>query len=365
MIFRSSRVRRGAQLLSLWLLAAGTLGWTPLAAAAANCTAGAATITMPDVILPSTTPAVGSEIATSAPVTIVFSCSGLPISTKPADYIATIQAGQNLAPLDNTNVTAGPGITFKTTITGLALKITASPMQASSQSGNVNDGPNSKAGYPVGSVTAPSGAAVGSYAGAVSATFVGHLMVTGPITVGTGQLSANTLIPFWWYISGGSANSSSVQMSGVNLYLATSTVRTGSCSVNTDSQNLTVTLPNINAAALTSTGATGGKTAFNINLTCKSSSKDVLITMTASNPASTKGVVLPTSGAGYASNVGVQILNGSSNAVDVSGATSQTVATSSSNGSLSIPYYAQYYQTGSPVAAGQVAATITFVMSYQ
>lgn len=360
----SSRMRRAAQFLGLLLLAGITLGWAPRAAAA-NCTSAPATITMPDVILPSTTPAVGSEIATSAPVTIVFTCTGLPISTRPADYIATIQAGQNLAPLDNTNVAAGPGITFKTNITGLALKVTASPTPASSQSGNVDDGPNSKAGYPVGSVTAPSGAAIGSYGGTVSATFVGHLMVTGPITIGSGQLSAITLIPFWWYISGGSQNSSSTQLAGVNLYLAASTVRSGSCSVNTDSQNLTVTLPDISAAALKGTATTGGKTPFNINLTCKSSTKDVIVTMTASNPSSTQGVVLPTTGGGYAGNVGVQILSGSNAAVDVTGATGQTVATSSSNGPLSIPYYAQYYQTSSPVTSGQVAATITFVMTYK
>ncbi|WP_266183684.1 fimbrial protein [Dyella humicola] len=365
MMFRSSRTRCFAPLLSLLLVMGGALGWAPLAAAAANCTAGPATITMPDVILPSTTPTVGSEIATSAPVTIVFTCSGLPISNSAADHIATIQAGQTLAPLDATNVTTGPGITFKTNITGLALNVTASPVQATSQSGNVNDGPNKFAGYPVGSVTAPSNAALGSYSGTVSATFVGHLMVTGPITVGSGQLTGITLIPFWWYISGGSANSSSTQMTAVNLYLGASSVRTGSCSVSTASQNLTVTLPNINAAVLNGTGATGGKTAFNINLTCKSSSKDVLITMTASNPAATKGVVLPTSGAGNAGNVGVQILNGSSAAVDVTGATSQTIATSTSNGTLSVPYYAQYYQTGSPVTAGGVTATVTFVMSYQ
>lgn len=363
MMYRFLSNRRQHWRLACWLLLIAAMGWAPLATAA-NCTSSSATMTLPDVTITSANMQIGTVLATSSPVTITFSCSGLPVTTsQQADYTATIQAGQSLATLDATNNPAGPGITFKTNITGVALLVTASPVQATSQSGNVNDGPNKYAGYPVGSVTAPGSASQGSYTGTIAETFIGQLIVTGN-NVGTGTITGKNLIPFWWYVSGGSQYSSSIAL-GTYLVLGSSKVRTGSCSVNTNSQNLTVTLPDINAAALVGTGSTGGKTGFNINLTCKSSTKDVYITMTASNPSSTTGVVLPTSGAGYAGNVGVQILNGSGTAVDVSGTTSQLVATSTNNGGLSIPFYAQYYQTGSPVTSGQVSATVTFVMNYQ
>lgn len=346
----------------LLLIIVGT-GWAPLAAAAANCSGASGQMSFPDVtILTGQSPAVGTVLATSNPVTITFNCTGLPITTKsPNDYIATVQAGQTLATLDATNVPAGPGIRFKTGVTGVALLVTATPVQASSESGNVNDGPNSQAGYPVGSVTAPGGSTVGSYSGSTSATYVGQLIVTGPITAGT--IKANTLIPFWWYISGGSANSSSVKMSAA-LTLASSAVKNGACSVNTDSQNLTVQLPAAFSAALGTVGATANQTPFSINFTCLSSNQKLVIAMTASNPStSVTGVVLPTTGTGYASNVGVQILNGSGAAVNVRGSTQTPIAITA--GTMSIPYFARYYRTGSPISAGQVSATITFVVTYQ
>ena len=231
----------------------------------------------------------------------------------------------------------------------------------SSESGNVNDGPNSQAGYPVGSVTAPAGTTIGTFSGTTYATYVGQLVVTGPITAGT--ISANTLIPFWWYISGGSANSSSTKMTA-SLTLASSLVKNGACSVNTDSQNLTVALPAVGTVALPSVGSTANTTPFNLNFTCQSSSQSLVIAMTTSNPSTTvTGVVLPTTGTGYASNVGVQLLDKNKNAVNVRG-TKQTGVPITS-GTVSIPYYAQYYRTASPISAGLVSATVTFVVTYQ
>ncbi|RDI97219.1 fimbrial protein [Dyella solisilvae] len=353
---------RSRWLAYLVLMVAGC-GWSSLAAAA-NCTASSATMTMPDVVITATNQTVGTVLATSSPVTIAFTCTGLPVTTtRSADYIATIQAGQSLATLDATNNPNGPGITFATNIPGVALLVTASPVQATSLSGNVNDGPNKYAGYPVGSVTAPAGSVQGSYGSTFTETFVGQLIVTST-TVGTGTITGKSLIPFWWYVSGGSQYSSSINM-GASLMLANSTIRSGSCSVNTDSQNLSVNLPSIIASAFTGGGAVGSKIPFNINLTCKSASKNVLITMTASNPGPQTGVILSTTGSGYANNVGVQVFNNAGTPVDVTGGSSQRIATSTSKGPLSIPYTVQYYQTGSPVSAGQVNATLTFVMSYQ
>jgi type 1 fimbria pilin len=364
MMHRSYPASRCAQAFIWLLLAVATIGWAPLAAAAANCTTTSQTLTLPDVIVPSTAVTAGTVLATSSPVTMIFSCSGLPVSTsRPADFNATIQAGQTLATLDSTNNTGGPGITFKLTgVSGLALLVTATPVQATSAGGQVSDGPNSNAGYPVGSVTAPAGAAAGSFTGTVAETFTAQLIVTGPITVGSIQ-AINTLIPFWWYIPGGSQDSSSISMNAP-LSLATSKVSAGACSVNIASQNLTVVLPSIATSALNGIGTTAGQTPFNVDLTCQSSTKTVLITMTASNPSTTQtGVILPTTGTGFASNVGVQLLNGSGNPVNVRG-TAQSEGKAPA-GSLSIPYFAQYYQTGTPVTVGQVNATVTFNITFQ
>jgi len=346
--------------IALGLLVLLGLAWSSLAAAA-NCTSSSATMTLPDVTITSSNMPIGTVLATSAPVTIAFTCTGLPVTTsRPADYIATIQAGQTLATLDATNNVNGPGITFKITgVSGVALLVTASPVQATSRSGDVEDGPNKYAGYPVGSVTAPAGSSAGSYGGTFTETFIGQLIVTGN-NVTTGTIAGKNLIPFWWYISGGSQYSSSISL-GTNLVLGSSKIKSSSCSVNLDSQNLTVTLPNITTSALNAS-LTAGKTPFNINLNCKSSNKDIYITMTASNPGAATGVALSSGSAG---NVGVQILSGGGTAVDVTGTTPQHIATSTPNGAYSIPYYAQYYRTATPVTAGQVSATVTFVMTYQ
>lgn len=357
-VFASPSRRRA---FTLGLLALLSLAWSSLAAAA-NCTSSSATMTLPDVTITSSSMPIGTVLATSAPVTISFTCSGLPVTTsRPADYIATIQAGQSLATLDATNNVNGPGITFKISgVNGVALLVTASPTQASSRSGDVADGPNKYAGFPVGSVTAPAGTSQGSYSSTFTETFIGQLVVTGN-NVTTGTISGGNLIPFWWYVSGGSQYSSSIAL-GTYLVLGSSKIKSSSCSVNLDSQNLTVTLPNVTTADLNGSSLTAGKTPFSINLTCKSSSKDIVIAMTASNPATATGVILP-SGTGYAGNVGVQILNGAGTAVNVKGGT-QTIATSTPNGAYSIPFFAQYYRTGSPATAGQVNATVTFVMTY-
>jgi type 1 fimbria pilin len=89
------------------------------------------------------------------------------------------------------------------------------------------------------------------------------------------------------------------------------------------------------------------------------------MTMTTANPGSAPGVILSPatcSGKASASNVGVQLLQGNQDAVQFN--TAQAVG-SSPNGTLTLPYYAQYYANNAPVGAGPVCATATFTLSYQ
>ncbi len=61
----------------------------------------------------------------------------------------------------------------------------------------------------------------------------------------------------------------------------------------------------------------------------------------------------------------MQLLGGESSAtpVDVEGAT-PTLFTATNAGTLNLPYFAQYYQTGTPVGAGPVTATVNYTIAY-
>jgi type 1 fimbria pilin len=350
----------------VWLLAfSASIGWAQHAAAQ-NCTASSATISLPAVtVQPNTT--VGTLLGSPQSVPMTFTCSNIPIVTSGTflnrhtyNTTTTIQAGETLATLASTNVTTGPGITFATNLQGIGVLITGSPTTPTSSSGSVNDGPNSEAGFPVGSVTAPAGATSGSYGGTVTETFTAQLIVTGTITASSiGTVSANSLIPFWWYIPGGTVDSSSISL-GASLNISGGSVVMQACTV-TSGANMTVTLPTVNARSLTSVGSTAGLTGFNIALSCQAGAT-ASITMATANPSTATGVIAPTTGAGYATNVGIQILNGSSAPITFN---SPQSLGSTPTGTMTIPYFAQYYVTGTPVGAGQVTGTVTFTMSYQ
>jgi type 1 fimbria pilin len=357
---RSDSATRCTQLVFCLLLAVAAAGWAPLAAAAAAaCTTTTGTLSLPSATVgPQAT--VGTLLGSPTSITMIFSCTGLPIGNTTADRTTTIQAGDTLATLASTNVPAGPGITFATNLTGIGVLVTATPAD-SSQSGSPSDGPNSLAGYQVGSVVVPAGTPTGTKSGTVTSTYTAQLIVTGPITAtSVGAINANTLIPFWWYVSGGSTSDNASQGPIGNLALASSAVTLQACTVSTGSQNLTVTLPTTTSSALTAVGATSGKTAFSISLTCVSGAT-ASINMTTANPATATGVIAPTAGTGFAKNVGIQLLNSSGTAVAFNSA--QTLG-ATPNGNLSIPYFAQYYVTATPVSAGLVTGTVTFTMSY-
>jgi type 1 fimbria pilin len=351
----------------VWLLAlCASVGWAPHAAAQ-NCSTSSGTINLPAVtVQPNAT--VGTLLGSPQQVTMNFVCSNIQVvvqgngrNAKTLNTTTTIQAGETLATLATTNVPGGPGITFATNLPGIGVIVNGSPTVTSSNSGSVNDGPNSEAGFPVGSVTAPSGAGNGTiYGGTVTETFTAQLIVTGTITASSiGTVSANSLIPFWWYIPGGTVDADSVSL-GASLNISGGSVVMQACTV-TSGANMTVTLPTVNARSLTSVGSTAGLTGFNIALSCQAGAT-ASITMATANPSTATGVIAPTTGAGYATNVGIQILNGSSAPITFN---SPQSLGSTPTGTMTIPYFAQYYVTGTPVGAGQVTGTVTFTMSYQ
>ncbi|MGO4504328.1 fimbrial protein [Dyella sp. 2YAF14] len=323
---------------AVWLLLVlPCLGFMPRYAAAATCSASpaGAALSVAGVTVTTGTP-VGTKLGTPGTIGITFTCSGLATSDT-----ATIQVG-NLAPRDASDPPAGGGISFATNVPGIALVLTASPVQASDNS-CLRCGPGSTPGWEAASMTKAQNS--------TTVTLTGQFMKTGAVTAGT--VSSIQLAQFWWYIYGSTNSVGPLS----TLTLNSAAIAVQACSVNTDSTNLTVTLPTVSTQALKTNGAVAGRTPFKINLTCQSGA-NVSITMIPSTAGVATGTI---ANSGTAANVNVQLLDGTFNPVTFN--TSKSLG-AAPNGTLSLPYYAQYYATGA-VGAGSVKATATFTMTYQ
>ena len=337
----AARQRRFSRFLLLVLL----LCLLPLGAhAAVSCNITNNTLSFGNISVSPSLP-VGSVLATSSNAPITISCSGMPYDNTAQGRVVTMQAG-NLAPRDATDPPSGGGIAFATNVRGVALVVTASPVQASDNA-CLRCGPGSTAGFEAVTVNYPTTSA--------TSTFSAKLVKTGPIT--PGALGTIQLMQFWWYVYGKTASVgplSSLSFSGGNVSVI-------ACSVNTDSTNLAVSLPMVSTSALPAIGSTAAATRFSINLSCQSGS-NVSITLNTANAGSGTGVIAPTTGTGMAQNIGVQLLDGSLTPVTFN--TTKSLG-ATPNGTLSIPYYARYYRTASPITGGNVTATATFTLTYQ
>lgn len=336
-------------------------------ATAPKCTAtpDPATITIPSPISITPNAMNGTTIGDPASVTVSIDCNQAFLVT-PNYYDNFTPLAGGFAALDAINAPpGGQGIMFKTNVTGISVLLTSTPAQASSGPNGPNGGP----GWPLGTISCDSGANPYCSPNPISATFTAQLVKTGPISPKT--VNSITLLRF--YDSDqvppnpdGSTTKPYPNDSGSygSLMLSQVVVSMGSCSVSGPSQNLAVTLPAVSVSALNGTGTVAGTTPFQIQYSC-SSGAPLSITLSTATPGAAAGVILPPASCPTgtpATNVGVLLLQGNQQAVQFGVA--QALG-SSPNGILTIPYYAQYYQTGSPVSAGPVCATATFTMSYQ
>lgn len=354
------------------LLVLAFAAWSPAARAVAPyCQASSATLSMPSSITVQPNAAAGPISGAVGTATILFSCGGLPASNASQDYTATIQAGQYLAQLDNTNNINGPGITFATNITGLAIKVTATPVQATSNS-CLACGPTSTAGYVPGSVIAPSTAQPGTYSGTVTANYTAQLIKTTSGAISPGTISQTPLIPFWWYIPGGSVDSTSLSL-GASLIFPSTIITVPTCTVSAGS-NQTVTLPTVDSSQLAGSGKVAGTTPFSIAVSgCPDGTSLATNTFSGGSVNTGTGNLKNTTTAanGGAKNVEVQVLNGpgsSANGAIIFGKSNASTQNSGTfnvaNNAVTLNYYAQYYATGT-ATAGAVTATINYTISYQ
>ena len=140
-------------------------------------------------------------------------------------------------------------------------------------------------------------------------------------------------------------------------------IQVPTCNVSAGSANKTVTLPNISTSQLSGTGTTAATTGFNLQLTGCPNNQRVFITLNTSSPqAGATGVIAP-SGAGYASGIGVQILNADGTTPVTFGTAINTGITTASNYTISL--FARYYQTSAAITAGAVKGIATYTMNYQ
>lgn len=337
------RVRSLMRLLALLALVAGlaALPWSAKAATS-NCSSSGGVINFGTITNAGSQP-VGAVLAQTQ-VTVTFNCTNIPtLSGTEGLYV---QAGDLAA--RHSSDTGANGIVYATNLAGTVVKITGNPFQAKSQA-CLRCGPESKPGFEIGPITNNGGS------GSISNIFTAQLIKTG--TVATGTLNAITLMRFYWYEFGRTASSG--PMSGV-LQMNASTVRPPTCTVNTDSTNMTVTLPTISVRALSAASTTAGRTRFNINLTCEADAHATIMMDSTRQHPSIDGVVRsPTSGT-WATNVAVQILDGNFSPVVFDDVTDLGAAPA---GLWQLPYYAQYYRLGNP-GSGAVRGVLTFTMSY-
>ena len=338
MIDKRSHPRWFSQRFVWLVLVLACLGVMPRHAAAATTTpaCSASTPATIAVTLPPITvwsgAATGTMLGSPVSVTVPVTCADA--ST---DNPATIQEG--FFALNDSFKSRIGGVTLQTGYLGVAVVMTASSVQASAGAGAVNGG----YGWKAATVTtnAPT---------TITLTF--QFMKTGAIAGGT--IASENLVGTYYYYGQPSAKSTGPL---TTITLSSTLVTVQACSVNTDSTGLGVNLPTVSTQALKTATTVAGRTRFNINLTCQTGSK-VSITMSPSSAGTATGTIAST---GVAKNVNVQLLDGSFTPVDFTKTTSLGATPS---GTLSIPYYAQYYATDT-VGAGSVKASATFTMTYQ
>lgn len=156
-------------------------------------------------------------------------------------------------------------------------------------------------------------------------------------------------------------------------------VLTNTCNVNGGTSSFTVALPNVQTSALTTNGvgAYGASaTAFALNLTgCPVYATAIKVGAqfysAANADASVTGGLKNTTGAGYATGVDVQLLDGSNAAFTIGTAaptgnanvTDQVAV--SGTGTATLNYKAQYYVASAAPTAGTVSTSVQYVINYQ
>ncbi|HHE9451552.1 TPA: fimbrial protein [Haemophilus influenzae 10810] len=147
----------------------------------------------------------------------------------------------------------------------------------------------------------------------------------------------------------------------------------GTCKIETDSKNRTVTLPTVGKANLRIAGQTAAPVPFSITLKeCKIADAEKA-NLLFSGAATGQIYLSNATGSGKATNVGIQIVtaDGTGTPINVDGSQANSEKAldtgKEQNGTVIQPrfdYFAHYYATGA-ATAGDVEATATFQVQYK
>ena len=144
------------------------------------------------------------------------------------------------------------------------------------------------------------------------------------------------------------------------------TVVTPSCTVDAGSKNIVVQLGKVRTSSFSGVGSTAGSRPFDIKLNCSagtSANNTVFLRMDATpDPSGQQGVLQVAQGAGAATGVGIQVLDGNSTGVRFG---EDALVGPSKDGSYVVPFTARYFQTAPTVTAGPANGMATFSLNYK
>jgi type 1 fimbria pilin len=329
-----------------------TLGLAPKAHAVNStaCTVSSGTLTINPVTISSNVQI--GPIGSPANVTLTFTCAKGAFNGNPLN--TTIQA--NISGL-STVLSPTSGY-FPSGINGISVLFSmASTAGTSTGTGSVPVPPPSSGVDNAGMGNGREALFTFPYTGnnaKVTATlaFTAQLYVTGPVT-GGGTTTLTSLITSFENYTYGSTDSSSPYGS---LNMTPVIVTRSSCAGSSPN----VTLPPVFASALNANGATSGQTPFSLSITGCPNGTKLAISFSGTQDGTATTVTQST---GSATNVGVQLLTSAKAAVDITGTQTTNLGTVANGGSMTVPYYAQYYATGQ-ATSGTVNAAVTYTLTY-
>ncbi len=185
-------------------------------------------------------------------------------------------------------------------------------------------------------------------------------------TTGTGKLSSGR---YSTYYTNGTGRSKPVLTSTLNADGIT--IVNPTCIYRDGSDGQTVELDSVGTKELTGVGSVAKQKNFWIKLSCNGGSTNdqklnLTFAYTPDSSAGTNGVMKNTTGPGYATGVGIQILKDDATTKVKNGdKLFVTTITKLTKPNPELNLKAQYYQTAAQVTAGKVYATATVTISYE
>jgi len=148
----------------------------------------------------------------------------------------------------------------------------------------------------------------------------------------------------------------------------TGNIRHATCTIRTYSQNINVTLPEVSANTLNTTGQTSGTTPFDVVIDCPANPNGYRILFYFEQNANIEnGRLKNTATTNPAQNVQIQLLHHNYSPIKLDMPWNQYKTFGffgSGGGTIVYRYYAQYYATGA-ATLGAVSSTINYTIAYQ